>query len=449
MRPRLRSILVSLYLLLCILLGGSAQGVWTNLALQLIGVALIAWAAIAPVPPAEGAERPTIPYVLLGLGGAIVLLQLVPLPSELWTALPGRDAIARGFSLIGKNPPALPISEAPYDSVATLFTLIPALAVFVGVTILRPSPRWLALAIVAGTACSVALGALQVAGGAGSWAYIYPIHNPGAVGVFANRNHMGTLLLVSIPFATALLVSAKTERTGSRQGLLAVGIAALALILVGLLLNGSLAALALVLPIILASASLLPGALRWRRAALGVAMVALAAAMIVLARAPIATGEGPAETVAETRPEIWRTTMIAIGDNLPTGTGLGTFREVYQQYEDPSAVSTSYVNHAHNDYLELVLELGLPGLLLILLFLGWWIAATVQQWTSPLSTPFGRAGAVASAAILAHSVVDFPLRTAAIASIFAVAIALMAQRLHSAEHSTPGEKRSGRHVKLG
>ena len=34
------------YLFLCLILGGSAQGIWQNMALQLLGLALIAWAAL-------------------------------------------------------------------------------------------------------------------------------------------------------------------------------------------------------------------------------------------------------------------------------------------------------------------------------------------------------------------------------------------------------------------
>jgi len=90
-----------------------------------------------------------------------------------------------------------------------------------------------------------------------------------------------------------------------------------------------------------------------------------------------------------------------------------------------------------------VLELGLGGIVLIALFICWWIVAAAKVWTSPLSTPYGRAATIASGVILAHSVVDFPLRTSAISAIFGVTIALIAQRLRS----TP--TKSTRHVKLG
>jgi len=67
-----------------------------------------------------------------------------------------------------------------------------------------------------------------------------------------------------------------------------------------------------------------------------------------------------------------------------------------------------------------------------------------RPWGRPFicTDPLIRA-TIASAVILAHSAVDYPLRTGAIAAIFGVALALIAQRLRS----TP--TRSTKHVKLG
>lgn len=450
MSRHLRSGAVAGYLLLCILLGGSAQGLWSNLALQLLGIALIVWSAIAADPADEESENPAILYVLLAIAGLTVLAQLVPLPVGLWEDLPGRERLAQGLAMTGEAPWAMPLSQTPTRSVMALFAVIPGLALFIAAKMLRPSPSWLAFAIVAGMAFSIALGAMQVAGGERSWAYLYEITNRGAVGVFANRNHMGTLLLVSIPFATALLVSARTNRKGSAQARWAIGVTALLLVIVGIVLNGSLAAISLAVPVLVASAALIPAALRWRAIALPVAAVATVGGVVLLATSPIATAVAGSDQSISSRQEIWSRTSSAIRDSFPAGTGLGSFEQVYRQYEDPGDITRVYVNNAHNDYLELVLELGAPGLILILLFLGWWAVTAVRVWTSPLSTPFGRAATIASAAILAHSAVDYPLRTAAIAAVFGVAIALMAHRLRTAvPEERPGARRSARHVKIG
>jgi len=451
MRQRTRSILIAAYVLACILLGGSAQGVWNTLLLQLCGIGLLFWAAIATNPAAGDVKPPALLNALLALFAVAVVLQLVPLPAEVWARLPGREALSEGLALVGEAGIALPISLSPYASVLALFAVIPGLALFVAARALQPSARWLAFAIAAGTVLSIALAALQIAAGPGSWSYFYPITSPGAVGPFANVNHFGTLLLAAIPFAVALLASLRGTRESARGSRWIVGIALLVLLAIGIGLNRSVAVLSLAAPVFIASLALLPNIVRLRSIALPVAAVALAAGVVLLASSPIASraADGaPADSVVS-RQQIWSITATAIGDTFPYGTGLGSFEEVYRQNEAPSEVSSRYVNHAHNDYLELILELGAAGALLIVLFLAWWAAAAWRIWTSPLSTPFERAATIASATVLAHSVVDYPLRTAAIASVFAVAIALMAGLLRHGEPARPDERRPPRHVKLG
>lgn len=107
----------------------------------------------------------------------------------------------------------------------------------------------------------------------------------------------------------------------------------------------------------------------------------------------------------------------------------------------------TYSTHAHNDYAEIALELGLPGALLLLLFLLWWGKAAVESWRSPEAQPYVRAAVVASGAILAHSMVDFPLRTAAIGSLFAMCLAFLADRVKSGPLEQ-SELRTTRHLSL-
>jgi len=120
------------------------------------------------------------------------------------------------------------------------------------------------------------------------------------------------------------------------------------------------------------------------------------------------------------------TTTRAVFDFLPWGSGLGSFQRVYPLYETPKLVTTTYVIHAHNDYVEVALELGALGIVLMTLFLAWWGAAVWRAWRTAESAPFVRAAAIASAAILAHSLVDFPLRTSAISACFGMCVALLA-----------------------
>jgi O-antigen ligase len=90
-------------------------------------------------------------------------------------------------------------------------------------------------------------------------------------------------------------------------------------------------------------------------------------------------------------------------------------------------VDRFYMNHVHSDYIELALETGIPGLLVLALFLLWWVRRTVSIWKADEPDYFARAATIASAGILAHSLVDYPLRTAAMSAVFAMCCALMAE----------------------
>jgi O-antigen ligase len=141
----------------------------------------------------------------------------------------------------------------------------------------------------------------------------------------------------------------------------------------------------------------------------------------------------PAGVVEQHRPFLVAKTLRAARDNLPFGAGGGSFPSVYPAYEQPSGVSPEYANHAHCDYAEVLLDYGLPGALIVIAVLGWWLARVRALWCvagpCDAADPLARAGMVIVGLALAHSVVDYPLRTAAIAVVTAFAAALAARPL--------------------
>jgi O-antigen ligase len=447
---RARQAIAPLYLFACLILGGSAQGIWANMVLQLLGIGIIAWAALArtdgamPSPPRQL-------VVLAMLAVAVVAIQLIPLPPSVWTGLGGRAALAGGYHILGLELPWLPVSLMPYRSLDALLGLIPPLALFCAIVRLNAyRPSWLVAALLAGTVAGIMLGALQVSSAnpdSSPW-YLYPQSSFGvASGFFANANHMATLLVVTLPFLAALYASA---RSGGRQGsfaVLVVAAGAALLIFVGILLNRSLAAYGLT-PVVLAASTLILQSQRsgWRRWTLLLAGLLLIGAVVVLATSSIRSSQfqGEASTSVQTRQQMLITTARALRDFMPWGAGLGSFRSVYQLYEDPARVTTTYVIHAHNDYAELALEMGVAGILLMVLFLGWWGRASWRAWLGDAG-PYARAASIASAAILVHSLVDFPLRTAAISGVFAMCLALLAERPPPPVRAK-GDLRPTRHV---
>ena len=95
MAERLRQLVAPAYLLLCLIAGGSAQGAWANMGLQLAGLGLIAWAALER--PASNPLRPARQLMwIVGLALAWVALQLVPLPPSVWSCNFSASATASG-----------------------------------------------------------------------------------------------------------------------------------------------------------------------------------------------------------------------------------------------------------------------------------------------------------------------------------------------------------------
>lgn len=434
MHSRARQAVVPVYLFACLILGGSAQGIWQNMVLQLAGIALIGWAAASS--SSQGVATPARQLLLIAaLGIAVVAVQLVPLPMSTWAQLGARAELAPQYGTLGLHPSALPLSLNPYGSLDSMLGLIPPLAIVCGMVRLRAyRPLWLAVALLAGTIAGILLGALQVASSRSAEApwYLYEETNVGtAVGFFANVNHMATLLVISLPFLAAIAATARSESVQRYSAVLALTAGGGLVIVVGLALNGSLAGYGLALPVLAASSLIvLRPSSRWRIwsvIAAGLLLVAAVAALETTSIGGTKIGED-ATTSVQSREAILATTGEALKDFFPVGSGLGSFRSVYHLYEKPTEVTDTYVIHAHNDYVELALETGAAGLVVLALFLVWWAVSVWRVWRTAEAGPFARAASIASAAVLVHSLVDFPLRTAAISACFAMCAAFLADR---------------------
>ncbi len=446
----LRQAIAPLYLLLCLLVGGSAQGLWGNTLLQLSGLAIIAWSAAAPGnEPLARPVRQLLWLLMAALG--IVALQLVPLPGSLWPSLGGREELAEGYRVLGLAVPARPLSLTPNHAGGTLLTLVPAMAVFCAIVSLKAyRPSWLVFALLAGTFGGIALGTLQVSSAdplSSSW-YLYRQSSFGfATGFFANGNHMAILLVICFPFLAALAASARGANAQRYSAALAIAGGAALVLVVGIALNRSLAGYGLAVPALVASALVIIPRMGVLRRAIAIsAGVMLAGMVAALAMSPLGERELGTSTSVHSRAVINSTTAEAARDFLPFGSGVGSFRGVYQLYENHDSVTRIRVNHAHNDYLELALELGLPGVVLIVTFLAWWAIAAWRAWRFPDAGPYARAASIASAALLAHSLVEYPLRTAALSAVFAMCLALLVERgVRKAERA---DLRPTRHLEL-
>jgi O-antigen ligase len=143
----------------------------------------------------------------------------------------------------------------------------------------------------------------------------------------------------------------------------------------------------------------------------------------VLARFEI-LGE-PGYLQIEGRIGIWKDTLRLIRDFPLLGSGLGTFELLYRGYQ--TAVVSSNVDHAHNDYLEFASDTGVIGAALLFLPILYLLARMVISF---LDDPRSYRRAVtlgcigSTTAILLHSVTDFNLQIPANALVFAVVLGI-------------------------
>jgi O-antigen ligase len=123
-------------------------------------------------------------------------------------------------------------------------------------------------------------------------------------------------------------------------------------------------------------------------------------------------------------PVVWS----MIGEYFPVGTGAGAFDPIFRIHEPFSLLKPTYFNHAHNDYLEVILDTGLPGLLILLAALVWWGWKSIRVWGSDAgaAAKTGRLGSTVILLVLIASAVDYPARTPLIMALLVVAAAWLA-----------------------
>ena len=134
---------------------------------------------------------------------------------------------------------------------------------------------------------------------------------------------------------------------------------------------------------------------------------------------------GTSESI-EARSEAARTALAIVHDYPLVGTGGGSFYNIFLSYRTPQ-YAYSYVDHTHNDYVEIATDYGLIGLsilgLLVVLTL-WHTIRIMAKRRSPLPWGIGFGVTMAVVALLIHSTVDFNLQLPANALTIVVILAM-------------------------
>lgn len=441
-------ILVALVAVASLLLGGGTRsGLLSDAVLQLISIPL--FLAVLWRLSGEPAN-PRLRWALLFCLALVLvpLVQLIPLPPGVWTALPHREPSAAAFELVGREIPWMPISTSPHATWLGALSLLPPLAVFLGTALLGyRDRRRLSLVVLAVGMVSVFVGLIQVAQGPSSPLRFFEYTNlTEAVGFFANRNHFAALLYSLILFAAAWAVNAAMNRateadqnrfkTAAIVPLLA-GFTVLVILVAAQAMARSRAGMGLT---IVALAGAFALAFTSRRGSSGVTPTKLimgATSLAVMFAVQFALyrimERFTYEFVGEdTRILFARTTIEAAKAYMPFGAGIGTFVPVYGMFEKPQDVMiNAYANHAHDDILEWWLEAGVVGIGLMGLFVIWLGLRSLAVWRHTpqqgreIDLSLSRGATIVIALLIGHSFVDYPLRTGAMMAVLTFACALL------------------------
>jgi O-antigen ligase len=401
-------------------------------AVEILFFAVAAWIALKP-EVASGILRPVhvaVPLLLI----LVVLLELCPLPAGVMAAL-------RGGRTSGDFDPDV-LSIVPYETRSKLLILLACFIAFI-LAVLTAAQRRRKLLLIRSM---VILGAVEAFYGLvqylSKWQTIlwYPkkYDLEEATGTYVNRNHFAGLLEMILPFAVCLAFyeaekawSRRTRRLNSASNLpalcfwLAVAVVLVAALVFSRSRMGMLAvasSLMVVVSLIALARKTVPAA----AAAVFLALSLSLAAWIGL-RPAFARFAGVAREFSgpESRFPIWRGAAELIRRHPLVGTGLGTFPIAYTPFQ--TTFLTQFVNHAHNDYLELASDLGIPvAAVLVGSILGVLAHSLRRFWRteSRLERYVSLACAGSIVAILLHSLADFNLYIPANALIFATILGI-------------------------
>ncbi len=247
-------------------------------------------------------------------------------------------------------------------------------------------------------------------------------------GPYVNHNHYAGLMEMLAPIPLVFCLT--READGHKK--VAAGIAA-ALMASTIFLSGSRGGMfAFVVQM-----ALLSGIVFWRQKnrkvtlalasflILGLGLVLFLGGSELANRLATIHAETRTELTGGTRLNIDRDALKMFAARPVTGWGLGVFPTVYPQFR--SFPTNLFVNAAHNDYLQMLVEMGGLGFAVLMWFL-WTLYRNgirkLKNWSEDTNGALALAALLAVSGILVHSLVDFNLQIPANSALFYVLCAL-------------------------
>lgn len=452
-RPSLAFLLLAGLLTILWIAGGASRGdAMGQVAVRSVSWAIVVTMLLTRIPPPARWPKPVLFFLLAAI--ALPLVQLIPLPPGFWQMLPGRRMFTEAVTLTGQAQPWRPWSIVPgatANAAASLIVPFATLLVVTGVS--EEERKWLPGAMLLVVVASTLVGLMQFSGAV----FTNPFINDtlGDVSAtFANRNHFALFMAIGCLLAPFWgLTSGRFDwRAPTALGLIS-------LFLLTILASGSRAGLglgviALLLGLLLAREGMQRALARYPRwvfpslIAGTLTIVMLFVLLSVMAdRAASINRLFAVDQGQDMRSRGLPTVLGMIGTYFPFGTGLGSFDPIFRMHEPYALLKRTYFNHAHNDFLEIVLDAGVPGLLLLATALGWWAWASIRAWAPGSGRRYvlPRLGSAMLFLIIVASIFDYPARTPMVMAVVVIAAIWLANRPEDGSHGSPLPRR-GHHL---
>lgn len=418
--------------------GGGAPYPFQNMLVQVVCIAIACW------PPATTSPRidfRRIDKVLLALVALTILLpafQTIKLPPALWQALPGRDLVSQALATIAMPNAWMSYSVDPARTLLAALSLIPAFvsAVLVAGTPVAQRSHGLKVLVCLGLVV-VIIGAVQLASGNRLLVPFNQIRNPNQLhGLFAYHNATGLFLVICL----IVVIGLPAQIRNARLELAARGLLGL-VFSVAIILTQSRSALALSgLPLALLVWRFL---LTLRAGQLNLSTRVTAAVCLVCTI--VAVGGGAMlmsnhkvqqtltrfDDLQDVRPAIWQDSLTALAAYWPAGSGMGTFTTVFPIYESLENLTPAVINRAHNDYIELGIEAGITGYILLLAWVVFVLVGSLRRGDDLGVRAQQVIAVTAFVAIAGQAVIDYPLRNEAMLAVAGVLAGLMARPVNN------------------
>lgn len=369
--------------------------------------------------------RPVNIFIWLSLG--LMILHLLPIPFSVWSELPGRALYAESLTWLQLQdiPTKTYISLIPDETRIALLSLIPVLAIFFSATTLPlDKVKMLVMVFLGISVFEAALGLIQYSSNNSIFFFGIAPNFQSAQGTYLNRDHFAALMEMSLPIAIGLTmytVGQKYRATEENDSswikmheTLIFGALAI-LILLGGIFSRSRSGVFLIIVAVLLSSIAFARHIGGKHSSSMTTLLGTIAGSVAISigLAPILSRFVNEDHLADGRWEIFSNTIIGIKKFFPFGSGLGTFPDVYRSFQPIEQFN--FINHAHNDYLELLFETGLSGVTIIAMFFALYIYGWIKLWHKRWDRfHYIQTGAgIGIGLILIHSLTDFNLHTPA------------------------------------